>query len=146
MRLKQLGLLTILSLSVVGATVATAEVTANKSAGAITFLDTTGMYNGTLNISGPGDFNVQSFSTTGLPRFTVQGAGALADGLYTYTLSAATRNKVAVDASVNNGRGDAASAQAAAPYETSGTFRISNGQIVVNEAAAVSLFGQDPGQ
>lgn len=146
MKLKQLGLLTIFGLSVVGATVATAGVTANKSSGAITFLDTTGMYNGTLNVSGPGNFHVQSFSTTGLPRFTVQGAGALADGLYTYTLSAATRTKVTVDASLDNGRGDNAQNQAAVPYETSGTFRISNGQIVVNEAAPVSLFGQDPGQ
>jgi hypothetical protein len=97
-------------------------------------------------VSGPDGFQSQSFSENGLPGFTVQGAGALADGLYSYSLSAATQDKETVDTSLDNGRGDDAPGQAAVSYSTSGTFRISNGQIVVNEAEAASLFGQDPGE
>ncbi len=146
MKLTPSVFLTVIGLSAVGATSAFADVTASKSSGAITFKDTSGMYNGTLSVSGPDGFSSQSFSESGLPGFTVQGAGALADGLYSYSLSAATRDKENVDTSLDNGRGDDASGQAAVSYSTSGTFRISNGQIVVNEAEAASLFGQDPGE
>jgi hypothetical protein len=146
MKLIPSGLLTVIGLSMIGATAAFADVIASKSSGAISFQDKTGMYNGTLNVSGPDGFQSKSFSETGLPGFTVQGSGALADGLYSYTLSAATRNKENVDTSLDNGRGSDAPNQAAVPYSTSGTFRISNGQIVVNEVSATSLFGQDPGE
>ena len=134
MGFKIFGLAALASFSIIGASAAYADATASIRAGALTFNNTSGLYNGTLSVSGPDGYQSQSFSETGLPGFTVQGAGKLPDGVYSYTLTAATRSKEKVDATLDSGRGDAESNMAAASYSTSGTFVVSNGQIMADAA------------
>lgn len=126
------GFVLMMNVPFIGAAFA-AEVTPSITSGSLSFTGGVGMYNGSLKISGPNDFFEQRTSENGLPIFTLQGIGRLSDGVYNFTLSAATSERKKIDNSVNNGRGESAEDTAAVPYQTTGHFRVANGLIVVNE-------------
>jgi len=88
--------------------------------------------NATLTIGAP-DGNVISVSTeTGTPVFQLQGHN-LADGVYSYELSAATGEMEAVVNPIDNGRGDNSKDQINKPFHMSGYIVISRGVITANE-------------
>ena len=108
---------------------ASAEVVPRFTSGSISFSGGVGMYNGTLTIAGPDDYYEQVTSSDGLPKFTLQDAGRLEDGVYSYSLTAATAEREPIRNAQNNGRGEAAADTAAISYSTSGVFRVKNGVI-----------------
>ena len=118
-----------LALGIAGA--AGAEVTERLNSGTLSFSGGGGYTNASLEITGPNGFSVEETAETGLPVFRVQTAGRLVDGFYRYSLTAASPEKVAIDTSVNNGRGEGARDFALKPFSTSGSFQIADGLIVV---------------
>ncbi|MCP5074297.1 MAG: hypothetical protein GY947_13545 [Rhodobacteraceae bacterium] len=86
--------------------------------------------NATLTVTGPSGFRTTVYSETGTPVFSLQSADELSDGRYSFELSAASEEKVAVDTSVNNGRGEAQKSEMAKPFYMVGSFVISRGVIV----------------
>lgn len=105
------------------------EVIERITSGSISFGGGVGMYNGTMTVAGPDDYYDQFMNENGLPTFTLQEAGKLEDGVYSYTLTAATAERQKIKRAQNNGRGDAAQDTMAVPFSTSGMFLIKNGVI-----------------
>jgi hypothetical protein len=81
----------------------------------------------TLTISGPGGYQAQVFSEAGAPTVRLSDFGDVADGRYTYTLTAATFEYDHAAPRLNNGREDAQLPRIGA--ERSGSFMISGGVV-----------------
>jgi hypothetical protein len=81
----------------------------------------------TLTISGPGGYQAQVFSEAGAPTVRLSDFGDVADGRYTYTLTAATFEYDHTAPRLNNGREDAQLPRIGA--ERSGSFMISGGVV-----------------
>jgi hypothetical protein len=85
--------------------------------------------NATLTVSGPNDFQARAASKTGAPSLDLQKFGTVADGSYTYQLTASSDRESAASPGLDNGR--AGKAGVALPsVSTSGTFRVKDGVIV----------------
>jgi len=132
MRKYLFGWIAAAGLSVFGS-VGAAEVVPVISSGSVSFTGGNTMFNGTLTVTGPKGYYEQIMSEKGLPAFRLQGAGRLVDGVYTYSLTAATQEREPVYSSENNGRGDAAEDTVAKSYSSDGAFRVANGLILTGE-------------
>lgn len=112
----------------VGAAVAGVDVEERLQPGALSFTGGTGFTNAVLTIVGPGDFEAEETASRGLPVFRVRG-GRMKDGVYRYTLSAATDEKVKIAKPIDNGRGGNARDFALKPFHMYGMFRVVRGTI-----------------
>ena len=86
--------------------------------------------NVTLTVSGPDDFHASAFSRSGAPAIDLRRVGAVADGAYTYQLTAATGEKVKTRTPLDDGRDRRATSEPLKGVSTSGTFHVRNGVIV----------------
>lgn len=112
-----------------GATAAIAEVEARIENGVLSFVGGQTYTNAILQITGPGDFELEETAVKGLPVFRAKNSGRLKDGLYQYSLTAATDEKVQIPEKdkLDNGRGSAARDYRLKPFFLSGAFYISEG-------------------
>jgi len=81
-----------------------------------------------LSIYGPDDFEATEKTSRGWPVFRVRG-GTMQDGVYRYTLTAATDEQLPIKKKVNNGRGESARDFTFKSFHMQGIFRISRGLI-----------------
>lgn len=88
-----------------------------------------GLSNATLSISGPNGFYAQTSSESGSPSIDLIKAGGLADGVYTYEVTAATSETTENLNPMDNGRGGVDDATSVVSASTSGSFRASGGII-----------------
>lgn len=96
--------------------------------------------NGTLTVAGPNGFAASVASKGGLPSLNLARSGPVADGQYTYQLTAATGQ---LDTSVtvqNNGRAKA-NLRPRKGVALSGGFQVKGGSIVTTLAATASRRG-----
>ena len=89
-----------------------------------------GYSNATLSVAGPVGFLARNFSKSGNPSIDLIRSKAKADGLYTYEITAASPDTVAVVNDEDNGRGTAEKSIVQRGVSASGTFMVKNGLIV----------------
>ncbi|WP_371229644.1 hypothetical protein [Roseovarius sp. 2305UL8-3] len=99
---------------------------------AVWFENWTGLSNATLKVSAPNGEVITIHTVSGTPVFTLDSANAV-DGIYRYSLSAATEEKEKVVNQLDSGRGDAQTDTAFKPFQTSGQFQVSRGVIITPE-------------
>ncbi|MBO6797763.1 hypothetical protein [Maricaulis sp.] len=91
------------------------------------------LFSFTVSVTGPNEYVGQVYSQRRPPSFRLGDHGDVADGLYQFEISAASRQTSrSVSAAVmrSNGR-DGSSQQAYDGAQASGSFRVVNGQILV---------------
>ncbi|WP_291844250.1 hypothetical protein [Maricaulis sp.] len=117
------------------------EVREEFSGTRLGFVADSSLYNFTLTVSGPNAYYGQVFSARTVPTFRLADNGDVPDGLYTYSLTAATpiARPAAASAGLENadGRGPNARRQAAMGVSHTGNFRVANGRILELDASAV---------
>lgn len=119
-----------LGFCVIGAgAMAATEVEARLQSSALSFSGGRGFTNAVLKVTGPDDFQSEETSSKGLPVFRLQGK-RVTNGFYTYTLSAATDEKVMITRSTDNGRGDDARDHLLKPFHLNGMFEVRDNRIV----------------
>lgn len=101
-----------------------------------------GTHNATLTVTGPNDYYREAFSPDKDIALNLAGLGRLADGLYTYEITAATDQTKPVTAGLDNGRGALERSVQNVGTTISGTFLVRNGAIVLTPAAS-SRVGND---
>jgi hypothetical protein len=89
--------------------------------------------NATLTIVDPEDGQTTVFSASGSPKFSLTDIAPVADGVYSYELTAATDEMVTIKNPIDNGRGKAAKNQIPIPFQMTGSFTVSRGVITVDE-------------
>ncbi|MEL7115717.1 MAG: hypothetical protein AAGP08_09005 [Pseudomonadota bacterium] len=109
------------------------EVELRLQPSALSFKGGASYTNAALKITGPDDFEAEETSSRGLPVFRVTG-GRFIDGVYYFSLSAATDEEVAIKRPIDNGRGDSARDSIQKPFHMDGAFRIRRGLIEPLEA------------
>lgn len=102
---------------------------------AIWFVNWIGLSNATLKISAPNGKVTEVFAEQGTPVFQLTGRDAM-DGVYRYSLKAATEETEEIVNQVDNGRGDAGSNTQRKPFNLSGNFVVSRGVIITPEAVS----------
>jgi hypothetical protein len=95
-----------------------------------------GTRNATLTVTGPNDYYRQTFSPDKNIALNLAGLGRLADGIYTYEITAATGQTKPVTAGLDNGRGALEPSVQNVGVTVAGTFQVKNGAIVVTPAAS----------
>lgn len=119
-----------------GAALAAEDVEVRIQSGSLSFSGGNNFTNAQLQITGPQGFEAEKFQPRGLPQFRIQGAGRMVDGLYQYSLSAATDEKIPLKNTLDNGRGPDAPQTAMRPFSMYGTFRVEKGVILPPEDGA----------
>lgn len=131
--MKQTIAAAVISLSLV--TVALAEkpqpVQQNNS-NAVWFENWVGLRNATMTISQPDGEIISIYSEKGTPVFELSGSDVV-DGVYRYTITAATDEEMKIKNKMNDGRGDASRDTMAVPFDMSGRFHVQRGVIIVPE-------------
>jgi len=91
-------------------------------------------YNVTLTVIGPNDFQAKVHSSAGVPAIDLQAFGSVADGRYTYQMTASSGVTRKAPTILYNGRHveDAVRLQS---VSTSGTFVVTGGTIVPHSQA-----------
>jgi len=120
---------------------AATEVTERIQSGALSFTGGQGFTNAVLMITGPNDYEREETASRGLPVFRAQNSGRLVDGIYQYSLSAATDEKETIKNPVDNGRGTAARDYVMKPFSMYGSFTVKKGSILPAEAGAEGADG-----
>ncbi len=127
--------LTLLAAMATAAAAFATEVEERIENGALSFTGGQNLSNAVLLIVGPGDFEKEETAIRGLPVFRAQNSGRLVDGLYQYTLSAATDEKVKITRQLDNGRGATQRDYVLKPFSKHGTFVVSKGTIIAADTA-----------
>ncbi len=92
--------------------------------------------NMTLSVTGPNGFHAQEFSKSSAPRVSIMQNGQLADGVYSWHMTASTNQALPESVSLlNDGRGDIERPQRYKSTSMSGTFVISGGTLVQPDAS-----------
>ncbi|MCT8161679.1 hypothetical protein [Pseudoruegeria sp. SHC-113] len=129
----RLKAITVVSAALLGISLGAAsanEPTEQLNSNAIWFENWVGLSNATLKVAEPSGRVVSIYAESGTPVYQLQGS-TVADGVYTYELTAATGERTALlDPSENNGRGDAQQATTAVSFSMSGAFAVERGAIV----------------
>ncbi|WP_300528927.1 hypothetical protein [Maricaulis sp.] len=102
------------------------------SGGRVAFATMPGLSNYTLRVTGPGNYSAERFSERRAPSLRLADFGALEDGLYHWSISAATsevERRVGAEELARNGR-SGTSANLYVGRQMSGSFQVRNGQIV----------------
>lgn len=98
------------------------------SSGSLKVIPSESLSKMTLTVSGPDGLVLSEYSGFGTPSLSLFSGGDLLDGVYTWQLTGATREKLPESRSkLNNGRPEGASRTAYKGSSESGTFRIVNG-------------------
>ena len=119
---------------VLSATAAISEPVEQTNATALWFENWGDLKNGSLTVTAADGQVHKVEAANGTPVFRLQGRG-LADGVYSYELSAATSEMIKVVNQTNNGRGAAAKSEVNKPYMMNGSIVISRGTISNNAGA-----------
>ena len=94
------------------------------------------MSNMTLTVTGPNGYYAREYSSQQAPSLSLSKNGVMADGLYNWELTGATRKQVEANPmGLDNGRGSSARRFANQSVTESGTFRVVGGSIVAPDAA-----------
>ncbi len=96
----------------------------------LSFTPTGNYHNVTLTVAGPHGFKVREFFRGGVTSVNLTDYGNVDDGAYKYAMSAATSEMIALDSSLNNGRGSQSRTHINKSLKQSGHFRVKGGQIV----------------
>lgn len=105
-----------------------ADVEERLTPNALSFTGGASFTNAKLVVRGPDDYEDETTASRGLPVFRITG-GRMQDGVYFYSLSAATDEEVPIKKKVDNGRGDGARDFTLKPFYKEGMFRVSRGLI-----------------
>jgi len=100
--------------------------------GRVAFNAVPGLSNYTLRVTGPGNYSAERYSERRAPSLRLADYGDLEDGIYRWSLSAATsqiERRVGAEELARNGR-TGTSANLYVGREMSGSFQVRNGQIV----------------
>jgi hypothetical protein len=100
--------------------------------GRVAFNAAPGLSNYTLRVTGPGNYSAERYSERRAPSLRLADYGDLEDGIYRWSLSAATsqiERRVGAEELARNGR-TGTSANLYVGREMSGSFQVRNGQIV----------------
>lgn len=93
------------------------------------------MTNMTMTVTGPNGYYSRKYSSDYAPSVSLSQNGSLADGLYTWELTGATREMVAANPmGLDNGRGSKARQFVNKTATESGSFRVIGGSIVAPDA------------
>ena len=93
--------------------------------------DLAGPYsNLTLTVAGPNGIHANATAKSGSPVIDLRKLGAVADGDYSYHLTAATDEKVAVKTGLDDGRDGGPTTSMLKGVSTSGHFQVKGGTIV----------------
>lgn len=84
----------------------------------------------TLTVTGPNGFNATVFSEKSVPALTLRKLGVMDDGIYRYTLAAASSKTAPVRAPANSGRSGKVQANQMVGVSDSGSFVVKGGKIV----------------
>ncbi|MEO0774642.1 MAG: hypothetical protein AAFZ04_15845, partial [Pseudomonadota bacterium] len=103
-----------------------------NNSNAVWFENWLGLRNATMTISQPDGEVISIYTKKGTPVFELSGAQPV-DGIYRYTITAATEEEVEIKNKQNNGRGDAAKNTVAVSFDMSGVFHVQRGVIVQPE-------------
>lgn len=114
-----------------------AEPVEQNNSSALWFENWQGLSNATLKVVAPDGTVTTIFAASGTPVFRLEGA-PVQDGVYSYELTAATDNRVAIVNPINNGRGDAASDTVAESFVINGHITVYRGVIIQPEEIAES--------
>jgi hypothetical protein len=115
---------TILLGAALSANASMAEPVALTNSNALWFENWKSEFNATLRVVAPNGEFEEVTSTSGTPVFELN-RSAVQEGVYTYELSAATAEKIAIVNPQNNGRGEAA-------RDTQNVGIVINGQFIVS--------------
>jgi hypothetical protein len=97
----------------------------------------TGPYrNLTLTVTGPNGIHANAASKSGSPSIDLRKLGAVADGDYSYHLTAATDEKVAVRTGLDDGRDGGPTTSMLKSVSTNGQFQVKGGAIVKSDPSA----------
>ncbi len=96
---------------------------------ALWFENWTGLSNGMLKVVMPNGKIIEVFTASGTPVFETRGLD-LQDGIYTYSVTAATEETEEIVNPIDNGRGGKPATTQAVSFEMSGQFAVSRGAIV----------------
>lgn len=99
---------------------------------AVWFDNWVGLSNATLTIQAPTGKITVVEAQAGTPVFYLDRADTT-DGVYRFSLTAATEDTIKIVNPINNGRGDAASDSQRVPFSMTGSFVVSRGVIVTPE-------------
>lgn len=99
---------------------------------AVWFENWIGLSNATMNVNMPSGEQIKIFAASGTPVFRLEG-NEVADGVYSYELSAATEDVVQIVNKINNGRGENGKDSHAGSFVTNGHFTVYRGVIVTPE-------------
>ena len=103
-----------------------------NNSNAVWFENWYGLRNATMTISQPDGEVISIYAEKGTPVFELSG-GQPIDGIYRYSITAATEEEVEIKNNLNNGRGDAAKDTVAVSFDMSGVFHVQRGVIVQPE-------------
>ena len=106
--------------------------------GRVAFSASPGLSNYTLRVTGPGNYTAERFSERRAPSLRLADFGELEDGLYRWSISAATsqiERRVGAEELARNGR-SGSSANLYVGRQMSGSFHVRNGQIVQIDPSA----------
>ncbi|MEL7252759.1 MAG: hypothetical protein AAGL23_01190 [Pseudomonadota bacterium] len=103
-----------------------------NNSNAVWFENWFGLRNATMTISQPDGEIVSIYAEKGTPVFELSGAQPI-DGIYRYSITAATEEEVEIKNNINNGRGEAAKNTIAVSFDMSGQFHVQRGVIVQPE-------------
>ena len=109
-----------------------ADPVEQHNSNALWFENWVGLSNATLTVVAPNGKAEKIFAAHGTPVFELSGYD-VADGVYSYELSAATDETREVVNQIDNGRGDAVRNTEAVPFVLSGRFVVSRGVIITPE-------------
>jgi hypothetical protein len=87
----------------------------------------------TLTIAGPHGIHANATSKSGSPVIDLRKLGAVADGDYSYHLTAATDEKVAVRTGLDDGRDGGPTTSMLKSVSTNGQFQVRGGAIVKSD-------------
>lgn len=105
---------------------------AQHNSNAVWFENWIGLSNAGMKIVAPNGKITEIFAESGTPVFRLEQKDVM-DGVYSYSISAATEEREEIVNKIDNGRGDAASDTVAKSFHLSGYFTVSRGVIVTPE-------------
>ena len=144
MRFTSLGLAACLAAGVSSACPAQDLKATERLAGTQIGFDPGASYsNYTLSVSGPNGFSASVSSSTGTPTIDLRRFGAFDDGTYSYQLTAASDEKIAMRTPLDNGRSGRAADSKLKAVALSGQFLVKGGTIVKPSTAQPTRLDKD---
>ena len=119
-----------------------AEPIQQQNSNAVWFENWIDLSHATLKVTAPGGTLTEIFVEQGTPVFRLP-TRDVADGIYRFELTAATKETAKIVNQIDNGRGDAGRDSTSVPYNMNGQFTVSRGVIIRPEDIQEGAAGQD---